>query len=208
AVDGRHFNLRAQRGFCGSHRNSDIDIIAVATKHGMIPGANAHVQIAGLAPACARISLPRDPDPLSVTRAGLDANFERLGATYHAFAVAHRTNRNILASSAASRTRYVELHAVGALLDRPFTVALRANTRLLDVAAAMAIAADILARDVQPHHSAADRRPERHVHLVFEIAARLRPLLRRSSASTAAKHAGEDVAETSTSSAAALATTG
>ena len=40
------------------------------------------------------------------------------------------------------------------------------------------VRADILARDVQAHHAAADRRPERNVDLIFEIGAGLRAFLR------------------------------
>ena len=38
----------------------------------------------------------------------------------------------------------------------------------------MAIAAGVAARNIQPHHAAADRRPERNIDLIFEIGAGLR----------------------------------
>src|SRR5262249_13219189 len=90
---------------------------------------------------------------------------------------------------------HVELHAVSALLDGPFALALRADARLLDHAVAVAIRAGVLARDVQSHDAATNCRPERHVDLIFEIAAGLGALRRETSAAAAAENSRKDVAE-------------
>ncbi len=63
----------------------------------------------------------------------------------------------------------------------------------------MAVAADVASRNIQPHHAAADRCPEGYVDLVFEIGARLGPIvLGRSTASAAGKDIRENIAEAST----------
>src|SRR5215472_14529860 len=165
----------------------------------MIPGANDDVKIAGRAAALASIAFARYANPLAVARTWLDTNFERFGAVDHAFAVAVWANRNILAASPAPRAWHVELHTPAGLLDAAFAVALWADARLLDVAAAMAIRANILARDIQAHDPTANRRPERHVHLIFEIAARLRTGVRSGRASASSEDAREDVAKSTAS---------
>src|ERR1700733_5741873 len=61
----------------------------------------------------------------------------------------------------------------------------------------MARAANVAPRNVQPHHAAADGRPEGNVDLVFEVRPRFRSFVRRAAAP--AEHAGEDVLEASVS---------
>ena len=144
---------------------------------------------------------------VTVAGACLDTNFERFGAADHAFAVAYRANRNIFAASTAPRARYRELHTPAGLLDCAFAMTLRTDARLLDVAAAVAIRANVLARDIQTHYPAANRRPEGHVHLIFEIAARFGTSLSSGRASvSSAEHAREDVAKSTASCSAAPAT--
>ena len=60
---------------------------------------------------------------------------------------------------------------------------------------AVAIAADVAARDVQPHDAAADRRPERNVDLIFEVGSLAPGLLRIRPRHPSAENAGENVAE-------------
>src|SRR2546428_4311859 len=79
----------------------------------------------------------------------------------------------------ATRTSHIELHAPAGLLDRALTFALRAHAGLFDVTVSVAIGANILPCDVQAHDAAADRCPERHVDLVFEIGPRFGAFLRR-----------------------------
>src|SRR5262249_6290520 len=64
-----------------------------------------------------------------------------------------------------------------------------------NVALALTLRAGVLASDIQPQYSAADRLPERNRYLVFEIAAWNRSFLALASASP--KHGREDVPEAS-----------
>src|ERR1044071_5804352 len=97
----------------------------------------------------------------------------------------------------AARTGHVELHASAGLLDGSLALALRADSRLFDHSVAVAIRANVLTRDAQAHHAAADRRPERDVDLIFEITARLGTFLclRKTATTTAAENSREDVAK-------------
>src|SRR4029077_12916408 len=65
----------------------------------------------------------------------------------------------------------------------------------------MAISADIAAGNVQSHHAAPDRGPERDVNLVFQVRARFRAFSSGRSP-TSAKNSGENVAEAAASRAA------
>src|SRR5208282_156583 len=58
----------------------------------------------------------------------------------------------------------------------------------------VAVSTDIAPRDIQLHHAATDRGPERHVDLVLKIAARLRPLFGSLTVPAASEDAREDVA--------------
>src|SRR4051812_4964333 len=162
--------------------------------------SNYDVQIAGRTSMRPRIALARNTNTLAIASARLDANFERLGASDHAFPMTDRARRHILAATMAARASHIELHPVGALLDCALTFALRTHARLLNHAIAVAIRAHVLARDIQAHDSAANRRPERNIDLIFEIAARLRTFLRDRAAAPAAEHAGEDVAKSTATS--------
>src|ERR1700747_3086416 len=153
-----------------------------------------YVEIAWRAPLRPGCPLCLNPDALPIAGSGLDTNLERLGALHRTLPVTHRAGRNVLARTMAARAGDVELLASARLLDGSFAFALRTHPRLFDIAIAIAIAACIAASDVQPNYPAADGRPERHVNLVFEIIARLRPFLGCGAAS--AKNVGEDIAET------------
>src|SRR5262249_13702615 len=167
-------------------------------KHGMVFRSDDDVQITRRATVRAGVALASDANALAIPRTGLDADFERLSAADHAFSVANRAGRDVLARASAARTGHVELHAIGALLDGAFALALRADAWLLDHAVAVAIGAGVLARNVEPHHTAPNRCPEGHVDLIFEIAAGLGAFWRDSACSApSAEDAGEDVAESS-----------
>src|SRR5947209_7816513 len=159
----------------------------------MVLGANDDIQIAHCSAMQARVAFARDANALPIASARLDADFERLGTSDHAFPMTDRASRHILTAAMAARTGHVELHTVGALLDCAFAFALRAHARLLNHAIAVAIRAHVLACDVQPHDAAANRRPERNVDLILEIAARLRAFLRDRASASAAEPAGENV---------------
>src|SRR5215469_13232159 len=104
-----------------------------------------------------------------------------------------RAGGQILPRASTAWALDVELHTSPGLGDLASAVALRTFPRSFEYALSVTLGAYILARDVQAHHAAPDCRPERHVHLVFQIAARLRTLL--SAAAPATKHRAEDVAE-------------
>ena len=161
----------------------------------MLADANNDVEIADSAAAQPGIAFACDANALPIARSRLDANFERIGALHAAFAMADRTRRNILARPMASRTGDVELHPPARLLDRSLAMTLRTHARSLDEAIAVAVPANIAPGNIQLHHSAADRRPERHVDLILKIAARLRPFLGGLTAPAASKNIGEDISE-------------
>src|SRR5260370_28227168 len=168
----------------------------------MPPGADDHKKLACRPAVPAGISFDGDTNPLAVERACFKPRCQRLGAANHAFSVSHRAGRNVLSGSVAARTGHVELHASSGLLDRTLALALRTHARRLNVAVAVAIATNILPRDVQFHHAAANRRPEGNVDLIFEIRTRLRPFLRPRAAS--AKHTGKNVAKSPSAAGAAV----
>src|ERR1051325_11351030 len=96
----------------------------------------------------------------------------------------------------AARTRHVELHASAGLGNLPTASTLRAFARGLDMSRAMAVAAGVASRNVETHDAAADRCPERHVDLIFEIGTRLWAFFCYARPAASAEDAREDVAET------------
>jgi hypothetical protein len=105
----------------------------------------------------------------------------------------------------ASRASDVELHPPARLLDRPLAMTLRTLPRSFDISIAVAVSANIAPRDIELHHAAANRRPERHIDLVLKIAARCRALLGRLTAPAASENVGEDIAESAAPAARRLA---
>src|ERR1035438_6003269 len=102
----------------------------------------------------------------------------------------------VLAAAAAARAHHVELHAAALLRDLSLAVALGTLAWALKEALAVAAGADFAAWNGELHLRALDRLPEANVHLVFQIVARCGMLHRL--LTSAAKHAGEDVAESAT----------
>src|SRR5438552_14724505 len=168
-------------------------------EHGMVTGTDNDVEVSGWAPVQPGIAFAGDANALSIAGACLDSHFKGLGALDCPFAMADRAGGNVLSGPVTARASHVELHPSTRLLDRPLAFALRTYARRLDVAIPVTIAADIAAGEVQAHDASADRRPERYVHLVFEICPRLRAFL-RGGAAASAENSGEDVAETSRAS--------
>src|SRR4029077_2951610 len=107
--------------------------------------------------------------------------------------MAGRAGRDVLPRAVATRTLDVELHPSAGLLNRPLALALRACSRRLDKPRTRARRACVPPSDIQAHHPAPDRRPTRHIDLVFEIRPRFWPLFGPCPAPV--KHTGEDVAE-------------
>ena len=67
----------------------------------------------------------------------------------------------------------------------------------------MASGADVVPRDIQAHHAAADRRPEGNVDLIFEVGAGLGAFFGLGCTVAAAEDRSEDVAETAAAAPAA-----
>src|SRR2546427_1284883 len=199
AINRWHFDFCSQRGFGCGDRDCDVDVITLAMEHGMVTGADNDIEVSGWAAVQPGIALTRNSNALSIAGACLDSHFKGLGALDCPFAMADRAGGNVFSGAVAARASHVELHASTGLFDRPLALTLRTYARGFDIAISVTIAADIAAGEIQPHDASADRRPERHVHLVFEVGTRLRAFL-RGGAAASAENSGEDVAETSRAS--------
>ncbi len=103
AIDGRHFNLGAQRGLGERHRNGEMDVVALALENRMLTDPHDDVKIARGRAHRSGIAASGQADALAVARARLDAHLQRLAALHAAFAVAHRAHRAVLAAAAAAR---------------------------------------------------------------------------------------------------------
>ena len=143
-------------------------------KTGCVFDPDDHIQISGCASVSSGISLTSQPNPLPIARAGLNTHLHRIGPAYRPFAVARRTAGNVLAGSLATRTRHIKLHPPARLRDLAGAIAFRTFPRRFNVALAVTVGAGILPRNVEPHYTAADRGPERHIHLIFEVRTCLR----------------------------------
>src|SRR5215469_2520850 len=144
------------------------------------------------------IALGGQTDPLSIPGAGFDPDLQRLRPLNRSLSVAGRARGNVLSRPVAARALYVELHSPARLLDRPFAVALRTRPRCLNESVSVACRAGLPVRDVELHHSAANRRPKRNIDLVLEIRTRLRSLFRGYPRSSAIENTGENIAKAST----------
>src|SRR6185312_7231285 len=196
SIDGRHFDPGSQCRFPCCYWDSNVNVVAFATKYRVLAHANDDVKIARRAALRPCIAFAGDANALAIARAGFYADFQRLCALHCAFAMAHRARRLHLASATATRASNVELHAATGLRNMPASVALRAGRRSTNHSTAVAVGTSIKARDVQAHHRAADRVPEADVHLIFKIGAALRPNFRgRATASSTPKDAGENITE-------------
>src|SRR5260370_26321914 len=190
-INRGHFNLCSQRRFRHRHRYCDVDVVALAPEQWVLIYADDHVEIADRAAPQPGIAFSRNPNALPVPGSGLDADLQRSRAPDAPFAVADRSGRNILTRTMAPRAGHIELHPSAGLSSRPLAMTLRTLSRSFDRPVAVAIPADITPGDIQLHHSAADRRPERHVDLVLEIAARFPTVVDRLTASAAREMGGD-----------------
>src|ERR1700692_4757170 len=98
----------------------------------------------------------------------------------------------------ASRTSHIKLHPPARLFNRSLAMTLRTFPRSLHIPIAVAIPANIAPSNIQLHHPAANRRPERNVDLILKITPRLRPSRHRL-APAASKNAGENILESAAS---------
>src|ERR1700679_1802779 len=149
-------------------------------------GPDDRVEIARRAPVRPGITFARDTNTLPVARPGLDPHLERLSFFDHARAM-------------ASRTLHIKLHPAAGLRDLPRPAALRTFSRRFQKSLSVAVPASVVTRNIQSHHPAADRCPERHVDLIFQISARFRTFLGSRRAASSTKHTAEDVAEAAAS---------
>src|SRR5712671_1051173 len=161
----------------------------------MLPGSDDHVKITGGPSLLPSIALTGDSDTLPISRSCLDAHLERFCPRHRTLTVARGADGHILPRSMAPRTLHVELHAATGLRDLAGPVALRTFTRRFQDPLPTAIGANILARDIEAHHPAPDRRPEGNVDLVLQVRARFRPGLRGSATAAATKDPGKNVFE-------------
>ena len=201
AINGGHFDLRAQRRFRNRHRNGEMDVITFTMEYRIIAGADDDIEIASGPTVYSGISFSRQSDALSVARASLDADFQRLSSVNYALSAAHSADRACFTGTTAPRAGDVELHSPAGLLNRTLATALRARSRRFQVSMSVAVRTRILPRDVQAHHGSANRLPESYVYLIFEIGSRLRAFWFHASAgatSTSGEHPGEDVSEAAT----------
>src|SRR5262249_58297152 len=182
--DGWHLDLGAQRGFPRGHRDSHVDIVAVAMKHRMVSGANDDIEIARRTTIRPGIALAGEANTLAVAGSRLYPDLERLRALHQALAVTGRANALRFTSAAAARARRVEFHPAAGLRDLTFAAALGTGSRRAHHAFASAIATDVQARDVELHDRAADRIPEPSIALLLEVSAVLRLAAHRGTRAT------------------------
>src|SRR5260370_3151307 len=161
----------------------------------MALGSNNRVQIARRPSVRPGISFAGKTNALPIASPSLDANFERLGLGYCAFAVAGWTRCQILTCSVTARTLDIELHPPTRLGDLSGAVAFGTLAGSLERSLAVTGRADVVARDIQPHHAAADCRPERNIDLIFQVRPRFTAFLCMGGALPSAQDRAKNVAE-------------
>src|SRR5260370_39756365 len=197
-INRGHFNLCSQRRFRHRHRYCDVDVVALAPEQWVLIYADDHVEIADRTAPQPGIAFSRNPNALPVAGSGLDADLHRSRALDAAFTAADPAGRSVLPRPTSSRAGDIRLYPAASLFDRPLAMTLRTLSRSLDLSITVAASANIAPGDIQLHHSAPDRRPERHVDLVLKIAAGFRSLVDRLTAAATGENAGEDIAEPAT----------
>src|SRR5262249_27874575 len=193
-VNRWHLNLGAQSGFPCGHRDSYIDVVAIAAENRMLASANNDIQIARRAAVSSGVSLACKTDALPVTSSGFDPHLQWLSAGNYARSLAYRTAFLYFPCSSALWTGHVEFHPARTLSYLPAAITSRTGLRLADHSRATAVGTGFLTRYVQPHDRTANGVPETNVDLIFKITARLR-LHFHGCATTATKHAGENISE-------------
>src|ERR1700722_11002779 len=130
------------------------------------------VQVAGRSAVDAGIAFARQPNSLAIAGAGFDANLNRFGAAHCSFAIAGGTFVLELARAATPRARDLELHPSTHLGDLSRALTFRTGSA---AAAGFSFAggAGLLPYYLDTRHTAADRGPEIHRDLVFEVRSRL-----------------------------------
>src|ERR1035438_5730626 len=183
SVDGRNFDLGAQRRFPDSHRNLDLYVVAIAVEEKMLFDLGGDVEIARRGAHGTGVALARHAQAAAAAGARRNADLHRFRACDAAFAAAGGAGVAQLAGPAAARAGEAELHGAGHLGDVAGTMALRAGD-FAPAARARTVAgtADFVAVDAELGLGAADGLPKIDIHYIFEIAALFRAglsLLRR-----------------------------
>src|SRR5882724_5788322 len=109
-IDGRYLNLTSQGCLRRGHRNSQINIVALATENRMIAGPDDYVQVSRGTSVETRISFARDTNALAVAGSRLDAHFEWFGALDSAFAVTNVAGGYVTARAVTPRAGDIEAH--------------------------------------------------------------------------------------------------
>src|ERR1039457_236589 len=86
SVDGRNFDLGAERRFPDSHRNLDLDIIAIAVEERMFFHPGGDIEIARRRAHGAGVALARHAQAAAAAGARRDADLDCFGAGDAAFA--------------------------------------------------------------------------------------------------------------------------
>ena len=174
AIDGRHLNLRAQRGFGEGDWHGQVNVVAFALEDRMLAHAHDDVQIAGgSAHACRHC---RGPAGGCAGRRGCPALMRTFSDSLRSTRPSPwQTGQTVRFLPLPPQRGQVTLNFMLPLfcVICPFAVALRTFAGLFDEALAVAIAADLEPRDVELQLGALDRLPEADVHLVFQIGAGL-----------------------------------
>src|ERR1035437_3789014 len=172
AVNGRHFDFRAQRRFPDRHRHGDFNIVAFAKEERVRFHFGSDVEIARGGAHGAGIALAGDAEAGTVARAWRNADPHEFGVGDAPLPAATGTSVAQLAGTAASRAGEVELHGAGHLADMSRTFALLAGgfAGAGGTGAAAGIA-DVVARNIDARLGALDGLPEVDIHDVLEVAA-------------------------------------
>ena len=91
ALEGRHLDLRAERGLRERDRHLAVEVLAVAREQGVGLHRDHHVEIARRAAGDSRLSLAREAQPRAVVDAGRHAHLDALQALDAPRAAAVRT---------------------------------------------------------------------------------------------------------------------
>jgi len=175
-----------------------MNVVSLPVEHRMLLNPYDDEQIARRAATSAGVAFARDAYALAIARARFDSNFERLSNADQALSVAVGTLIHDLAGSMTSWACHVELHAPAGLGYLPGAFAIRTLLSRSHRGCALAHRTQLLARDIQFHHRAADRLPESNRDLILEISSRFGTAWLRASATASRKDVRKYVAKSTT----------
>ena len=88
AFQGRHLDLRSQRGLGKRNRNHAVKVVALAREEGVLFHVKNHVEIAGWAAKCSGLAISAEPDARSVLDSGRHFRLHRPLTQHAPFAFA------------------------------------------------------------------------------------------------------------------------